>query len=207
MYPETDPPTTKKYNDYVYKFRERLEWAYRTAQAHIENYATCRKQYYDRKFHCMEIIPGDIVLVRQKVFGTTRKIEDRWENPVYRVVEKMGDGPVYKIQKLGEHGEKSFLELHRNMLHPLMQVVEEPGEAQERGNESDEADSPLNKVSKQMMEKGQMARSPDKSGDSHNFEGVVGRMNINQKPECITVRRNGVQTKWSHVPNGEYRMS
>ena len=27
------------------------------------------------------------------------------DNPVNQVVEKMGDGPVYKIQKLGEHGE------------------------------------------------------------------------------------------------------
>ena len=62
-YPETDPPTTKKYNDYVYKLRERLQWAYRTVQVHIEKDATHRKQYYDRKFHCMEIIPGDIVLV------------------------------------------------------------------------------------------------------------------------------------------------
>ena len=58
----------------------------------------------------------------------------------------MGDGPVYKIQKLGEHGKKSFRELHRNMLNPLMQVVEEPGEAQERGDKSDEGDSLLNKV-------------------------------------------------------------
>ena len=57
----------------------------------------------------------------------------------------MGDGPVYKIQKLGEHGQKSFCELHRNMLHPLMQVVE-LGEAEERGNESAEGDSLLNKV-------------------------------------------------------------
>ena len=79
----------------------------------------------------METILGDIVLVRQKVFGTTRKIEDQWENPVYQVVEKMGEGPVYKIQKLGEQGEKSFWELH-----PLMQVVEEPGEAQAMGNGS-----------------------------------------------------------------------
>ena len=58
----------------------------------------------------------------------------------------MGDGPVYKIQKLGEHGEKSFRELHRNMLHPLMQVVEELGETQERGNESTKGDSLLNEV-------------------------------------------------------------
>ena len=56
----------------------------------------------------------------------------------------MGEGPVYKIQKLGEHGEKSFRELHRNMLHPLMQVVEELGEAQAMGNESTGTDSLLN---------------------------------------------------------------
>ena len=69
-------------------------------------------------------------------FGTTRKIEDWWENPVYQVIEKIGDEPVYKIQKLGEHGENSFRELHRNMLHLLMLVVEETGETQARGNES-----------------------------------------------------------------------
>ena len=138
--------TTGKYNDYVFKLRERLEWAYKTAQEHIERDATHRKQYYDRKFHCMEIVPGDIILARQKVFGTTRKIEDQWENPVYRVVEKLGDGPVYKIQKLGEHGESSFRELHRNMLHPLMQVVEDLGETQGMGTESAIGDSLLNEV-------------------------------------------------------------
>ena len=41
--------------------------------------------YYDRKYHCMEIIPGDIVLVCQKVFGSDHKIADRWEIPVYKV--------------------------------------------------------------------------------------------------------------------------
>ena len=145
-YPETGPPATKKYNDYVFKLRERLEWAYKTAQMHIERDATHRKQYYDRKFHCMEIIPGDMVLVCQKVFGPTTKIKDRWENPVYQVIEKMGDGPVYKIQKIGGNGEKAIRELHRNMLHPLMQVVEEPGEAQVVGNESNDNDSPLNTI-------------------------------------------------------------
>ena len=53
---------------------------------------------------------------------------------------------MYKIQKLGEHGEKSFQELHRNMLHPLRQVVEEPGEVQAMGNKSTEGDSLLNAV-------------------------------------------------------------
>ena len=94
----------------------------------------------------MEIIPGDMVLVCQKVFGTTRKIKDWWEKLVYQVIEKMGDGPVYKIQKLGENGEEAIRELHRNMLHLLMQVVEEPGEAQVMGNELNDNDSPLNTI-------------------------------------------------------------
>ena len=48
----------------------------------------------------MDIIPGDIVLVHQKVFGTTHKIEDRWEIPVYKVLEKYGDGPGFKVQRI-----------------------------------------------------------------------------------------------------------
>ena len=113
-YPETDPPTTRKYDDYIFKLRERLEWACKIAQVHIEKDTTHRKQYYDRKFHCMEIIPGDIILVCQKVFGTTRMTKDWSENPIYQVIEKMGDGPVYKIQKLREHCEnlsKSYIEI------------------------------------------------------------------------------------------------
>ena len=82
-YPDTNPTTTQNYNDYVFKIKERLEWVYKTAQTHNKKDAACQKQYYDRKSHCIEIIPEDMVLVCQKVFGTTRKIEDRWGNPVY----------------------------------------------------------------------------------------------------------------------------
>ena len=62
------------------------------------------------------------------------------------MIEKIGDGPVYKIQKLGEHGEKSFCELHRNMLHLLKQVVEAQGETQVAGIKSVEDDSVPNEV-------------------------------------------------------------
>ena len=59
------------------------------------------KNYYDRKYHCMEIIPGDIVLVHQKVFESVHKIADQWEIPVYKVLEKHGDRPVFMVQRIG----------------------------------------------------------------------------------------------------------
>ena len=61
-------------------------------------------------------------------------------------------------------------------------------------------------TSKLTLEKGQVARSPDESGDSHIFEGVVGRMNADQRPEWITEGCNRVQTRWSHELNGEHGM-
>ena len=62
----------------------RLPDCHRTYRKDMER----RKQYYDRKAHCMDIVVGVIVLVRQKVFRTTYKIEDKWEVPVYIVLEK-----------------------------------------------------------------------------------------------------------------------
>ena len=78
----------------------------------------------------LEIIPGDIVLVCQKVFGTTHKIEDRWEIPVYKVLEKHGDGPVFKVQRIGSTGDKSIKNLHRNMLYPFISLMGDDSEAE-----------------------------------------------------------------------------
>ena len=86
---------------YVQTLQKCLEWAFKIAKEHIEKEVGRRKLYYDRKVHCMNIIPGDIVLVRQKVFGTQHKIEDRWELPVYKVLEQCWDSPLYKVQRIG----------------------------------------------------------------------------------------------------------
>ena len=105
--------------------RKHLEWAYQTATEHMEKDMERRKLYYDRKAHCMDIVVGDIVLVRQKVFGTTYKIEDRWEIPVYIVLEKHDNGMTYKVKKIGDNSEESCKNLHRNMLYPFMSVHED----------------------------------------------------------------------------------
>ena len=78
----------------------------------------------------MEIIPGDIVLVRQKVFGTDHKIADRWELPVYKVLERHDDGPVFTVQRIGPGSDKSIKNLHRNMLYPFVSLMGDESEAE-----------------------------------------------------------------------------
>ena len=112
--------------------RKCLEWAYQIATEHIEKDMECHKLYYDRKAHCMDIVVGDIVLVRQKVFGTTHKIEDRWETPIYIVLEKHDDGMTYKVKKIGDNSEETCKNLHRNMLYPFMSVHEDKSNNGER---------------------------------------------------------------------------
>ena len=128
-FPQTRRQTVK---NYVETLRKRLEWAYQTATEHIQKDVERRKLYYDRKSHCMNIVVGDIVLVRQKVFGTTYKIEDRWEVPVYIVLEKHDDGMTYKIKKIGDNSGESCKYLHRNMLYPFMSVRGVDGDEEER---------------------------------------------------------------------------
>ena len=111
---------------YVQTLQKHLEWAFEIAKEHIEKEVGRRKLYYDRKVHCMDIIPGDIVLVRQKVFGTQHKIEDRrWELPVYKVLEQCGDSLLYKVQKIDGTGGYDLRVLHRNMLYPFVGIREE----------------------------------------------------------------------------------
>ena len=118
-FPKTNRSTMKQY---VQTLQKHLEWAFEIAKEHIEKEVGRRKLYYDRKVHCMDIIPGDIVLVRQKVFGTQHKIEDRWELPVYKVLEQCREDPLYKVQKIGVTDGEDLRVLHRNMLCPFIGI-------------------------------------------------------------------------------------
>ena len=79
----------------------------------------------------MDIVVGDIVLVHQKVFWTTYKIEDLREVPIYEVLEKYDDGMTYKVKRIDDNGGDPCRNLHRSMLHSFMSVsteqIEEEG--------------------------------------------------------------------------------
>ena len=75
----------------------------------------------------MEIIPGDIVLIRQKVFGSYHNIADQWEIPVYKRLDKHGDEPVFMVQRIGPGGDNMLKNLHRNMYH-FISLMDDDGE-------------------------------------------------------------------------------
>ena len=72
---------------------------------------------------CQKIVPGDLVLVKQKGSSGNYKINDKWELNPFRVMEQMKDDkgklmPVFKLQEIVQEGAPCLKTLHRNMIYP-----------------------------------------------------------------------------------------
>ena len=107
------------HQNYADKLKARLKWAYKVACETNEKESARHKKYYDKKYRCMKILPGDLVLVRVKAFGAHHKIADHWEQIPYEVVDQIDKGPVYKVQTIQGPDSTKVRTLHRNMLFPL----------------------------------------------------------------------------------------
>ena len=112
--------------NYAQKLKAQLKWAYKKVSEVNLKEATRHKKYYDHKFKCMKLVPGDTVLVRIKAFGVDRKITDKWEQQPYVVLEQMSNQPVFKVKCTGDDGEENVRTLHLNMLFPIQSNQEEP---------------------------------------------------------------------------------
>ena len=61
---------------------------------------------------------GDKVLLKHIAFKRKHKIQDRWENIIYEVIEQpLGKISVFKIKSM--KGEDKMKVVHRNLLLPL----------------------------------------------------------------------------------------
>ena len=105
--------------NYAQKLKAQLKWAYKKVNEVNLKEAARHKKYYDHKFKCMKLLPGDTVLVRIKAFGADRKITDKWEQKPYIVLEQMANQPVFKVKPAGDNDESNVRTLHRNMLFPI----------------------------------------------------------------------------------------
>ena len=97
------------------------------------------KHQYDCKVCCPRLESRNHVLVSQKSFIGKHKIQDRWENVPYSVVDWVKGLPVHKIQCVIAEGKSKVRVLHHNMLFQLMQWAE--CEEQKTAAEFDISDS------------------------------------------------------------------
>ena len=92
--------------------------------------STRHKKYYDQNFKCMQIVPGDLVLVWVKAFGPNHKIADHWEQVSYKVFSQHHNSPVYRVQPFNDSSDESIHTLHRNMLFPFQSLREDETQQQ-----------------------------------------------------------------------------
>ena len=105
-------------NGYIQKLQKKLDWAYKTAHEVSKKESEHSKRRYDWNVKCTELEPGNLILVRQKVFKEKHKISNRRENIPDHVIQCIGAHlPVYKVQLVDDSTKVRIL--HRNLLFPL----------------------------------------------------------------------------------------
>ena len=108
--------THASHQNYAEKLKACLKWVYKVARENSYREAARHKQFYNQKFKCMKIVPGDLVLVRVKAFGPDHKIADRWEQVPYKVLSQYNNSPVYKVQPVNESTEENAYIAHEHVV-------------------------------------------------------------------------------------------
>jgi hypothetical protein len=121
---------------YVREVEACLREAYAIVDAMNRKEVTRQKRYYDRKCRAAVLEEDDVVLVRQDHREGRKKLTDRWNSKLHRIVRRMGeDSPVYEVEDCDTHRVRC---LHRNKLL-VVQLAKRNGEEEELGAQATEA--------------------------------------------------------------------
>ena len=83
---------------YVEEVRKCFKEAYAEAHLQTNSEADWQKWYYDRATSTMQLMLGDIVLMKLDAFQGKRKVKDKWSEAEYMVVCQVTDDiPTYDI--------------------------------------------------------------------------------------------------------------
>ena len=79
--------------------RRRFKEAY--AEAHLQTNCEAEKQkrYYNKTTSTAQLVPGDMVLMKNDAYQGKRKVKDWWSETEYVVVHQVTDGiPAYEVK-------------------------------------------------------------------------------------------------------------
>ncbi|XP_034560089.1 uncharacterized protein LOC117827597 [Notolabrus celidotus] len=109
---------------YVTKLKEDLQKAYKMA-AEVSNKTHLRnKKAYDKRLGFQNLQPGDRVLVKNLGLKGKHKLENRWNDIPYVILERLPNLPVYKLKP--QNGTGKVKTLHRDNLLPIGDLVRIP---------------------------------------------------------------------------------
>ena len=87
---------------YVEEVRKCFKEAYTKAHLQTNSEADQQKWYYDRATTTMQLMLGDIILMKLDAFQGKRKAKDRWSEVEYVVTcQVTNDMPVYEVRDDG----------------------------------------------------------------------------------------------------------
>ena len=102
----------------VKNLKQRIEWAYKTANEVVKKEQQWNNWPYDCRVRCAQLKVGDKALLKCTAFKGKHKIQDRWENMIYEVNDQpLGKISVFKIKST--EGDDKMKVVHRNLLLPL----------------------------------------------------------------------------------------
>ena len=98
---------------YVMDVRRCFKEAY--AEVHLQTNCEAKKQkqYYDQAMSTTQLVPGNVVLMKNDAYQGKQKVKDQWGETEYVVVCQVADGvPAYEVKD--EAG--NFKTVHHNWL-------------------------------------------------------------------------------------------
>ena len=90
------------YITYIENLKKGMAWAHETTNDIIQKEQGRNKQCNDHKTQCAKLMISDQVLLQHTAYKGKHKIQDRWENTIYEVVDQpFKNMAVFKIKPWG----------------------------------------------------------------------------------------------------------
>ena len=84
---------------YVMEVRRRFKEAYAKAHLQTNCKAKNQKQYYNRTTSTVQLVPGDVVLMKNDAYQGKQKVKEQWSETEYVVAHQVADGvPTYEVK-------------------------------------------------------------------------------------------------------------